>query len=494
MRASFPPAIDNVVSSTDSRPAVWARLPLVAVLSGVALAELVINRLLGHLLSHEPLAPADLSRRLFDYARLFLYELTAVLSLLLLAAGLARLVTLGRRYRLGARLSLSLLGLLCVLLSALGAVVRLPPELAFHLQLSYSFLALLLVLGLVTAPVPWRLRLGSLALLVPVVLHSAAGFYRRLAASPGVVGSGLDAWAQTALLVVAIATIPAFAVRRRARLAAGLAAVLVGAMTVLVRLDWETAARVAGYGFGLTLPIAPWAQLLFLLALGSFCFTVATLLLNSGALRLRGWGLLLLGLGGLEQQAPFWVTLAAVGFLCLAESVLRAASAPLSREEFEGMVRRGAALLGSPQVVLTGRSGYETARLHAPASGDRPLSLTVSRAGGAIRRVDITIGEELPRRPPFTLARRQAARLGPSADGPLIETGDAAFDLAFATRDRRGLNAVILDDATRVRLCALCHGWLGIWPQRGLHYRARALDEASLPPLLELLRELAARE
>ena len=53
----------------------------------------------------------------------------------------------------------------------------------------------------------------------------------------------------------------------------------------------------------------------------------------------------------------------------------------------------------------------------------------------------------------------------------------------------------LLDDATRARLQKLCAGWLGVWPQRGVHYRARTVagGEDALPLLIELLRDLASR-
>lgn len=498
MRASFRAAIHHIVSTSDSRPAAWARVPLVAVLAGVALAELLVNRLVGHLLPFDPLAPRGLGRRAFADTRLFLYELTAVLSVLVLAAGLVRVALGGERYRIGARLSLSLVGLVCVLLAALGAVAELPPDLFFHLQLSYSFLALLIVLGIVAARTSGRMRLGTVALFLPVALHFAARFLRRVSPAPELTSTPLEleTVAQATLAAAALVAVPCFAARRRGlRLAVGLAAMLVGATAVLVRLDWETAARVAAYGFGVALPMAPWALVIYLLALGGFTFTVVTLLASRGAERLRGWGLLLFALGGLDQQAPFQMALSAVGLLCLAESVVRGAGTPMSREAFENVVRRGAAAVGAPQVVLTGANGYETVRLHAPATAALPVALTIARSAGLISRVDVVVGEAVPRDPPFTLERRDAARLGPRADGPAIETGDAEFDHAFVTRDRRGLNARLLDDATRARLRAVCAGWLGVWPQRGVHYRAQAIvdSEDALPLLIELLRDLAAR-
>lgn len=498
MRATFAAAIQKAVSESDSRPAGWARFPLVALLAGVALGELALNRIAGHLLPLDPLLSRTLGRRAFSDARLFFYELTAVLSALMLGAALARIARFGERYRIGARVSFTLVGLIVVLLSALGAVAELPADLFFHLHMSFAFFALLITISIVAARAPGRVRLGVVILYLPVALHFAARLTRRLSPVPELTSTPfeLEAIAQATLAAAAVVAVPCFASRRHGvRLGIGLGAGFVGATALLVRLDWETAARVAAYGFGLTLPMAPWALIVYLLALGGFVFTLTTLLSSTGAEQLRGWGLLLYGLAGLDQQAPFQMTLAALGLVCIAESVLRAGAAPMSREAFENILRRGAAAVGAPQVMLTGPAGYETVRLHSPAASAPPVALSLSRHAGLISGVDVVVGEAPPRDPPFTLERRHAGRLGPRADGPAIDTGDAEFDRAFATRDRRGLNAALLDDTTRARLGALCTGWLGVWPQRGVHYRARSVEggEDALPLLIELLRELAAR-
>jgi hypothetical protein len=252
---------------------------------------------------------------------------------------------------------------------------------------------------------------------------------------------------------------------------------------------------VAAYGFGLALPMAPWALVVYLLALGGFVYTVTTCLSSTGPEQLRGWGLLLFGLGGLDQQAPFQLTLAALGLLCIAESAVRDALPPMTREAFENVVRRGAAAVGAPQVMLSGPHGYETVRLQSPPTAPMTVTLSIARHAGHNSGVAVVVGETPPRDPPFTLERRGGGRLGPRADGAAIETGDAAFDRAFATRDKRGLNAQLLDDGTRARIGALCTGWLGVWPQRGVRYRARTVagGEDALPLLIELLRELAGR-
>jgi hypothetical protein len=499
LRASFRTATRLPVPDSDSRASTWVRFPLVAVLAVVASGELLVNRIFGQLLQVDPLQPRAPWRRALLDVRLFLYELTAVLAVLLLASALARVATHGDRYRDGARVSFALVGLVCVGLAALGAIGELPPDLYFHLHLSYTFLALLVCMSVVAARAPARIRLGTLILFLPTGLHFAARLLRRLTPAPELLSTPLEleTIAQATLAAAAVVAIPCFASRRHGfRLAMALAATLVGAAAILIRIDWEMAARVAKYGFGVILPMAPWALLVYLVAVGSFVFTVVTLLSSTGAERLRGYGLLFYGLSGLEYQAPFQMALGALGLLCIAESVVRVVGPTLDREGFENLVRRGAAAVGAPQVVLTGASGFETVRLHSPGTATPVVALIIARHAGQVATIDIVVGEEMPRDPPFTLERRHTERLGPRADGPAIETGDPRFDAAFVTRDRRGLNARLLDDAIRVRLHDLCAGWLGVWPQRGVRYRAQTLGgggEDALPLLIELLRELAGR-
>jgi hypothetical protein len=489
------------VSESESGAKTWARFPLVAVLAVVACGELLINRIYGHLIEIDPLQPRTLFRRALTDVRLFLYELTAVLAALLLASALIRVALHGDRYRVGARVSFSIVGTVCVVLAAMGAVAELHPDLYFHLNMSYAFLALLITISIVSARAPARLKLGTVILFLPSALHFVARLMRRLTPAPELLSTPLEleSIAQATLAAAALVAIPCFASRRRHgwRLAIALAATAVGASAVLVRVDWDAAARVAGYGFGVTLPMAPWALLVYLVALGAFVFTVVTLLSSTGVERLRGYGLLFYGLSGLEYQAPFQMALAALGLLCIAESVVRSGGEPMPRAAFEDLVRRGAAAVGAPQVILTGGEGYETVRLHSPASAPAPqVALTIARQAGLVASLDVVVGDEVPRDPPFTIERRHSERLGPRADGPAIETGDQAFDGAFLTHDRRGLNATLLDDVTRMRLRELSTGWLGVWPQRGVRYRAVELGTGgsdALPALIALLRELAAR-
>ncbi len=489
--------MSSPVSASDSRAATWARFPLVALLAVVAGAELLINRIAGHLVEIDPLMTRTLGRRIFIDSRIFVYELTAILSVMILGSALAR-ITASKLYRIGARVSFTMIGFVCVIMASLGAAAELPADVYFDLQLSFAFMFLLATMTLIAARTTWRLRLGAFVLFLPPALHFAARLVRRLTPVPELTSTPLEleALAQATLAAASVIAVPCFASRRHGRrLGIAIAAALVGAAAVLIRADWETAARVAAYGFGVALPMQSWAILVYLLAFGAFAYTVVTLISSTGPERLRGYGLLLYGLAGLDYQAPFQMALSGLGFLCLLESVVRPTEPPMAREAFENLVRRAAAAVGAPQVTLTGNSGYETARVHSPASEALPVAVTLTRAAGQVTLVDVVVGERVPRDPPFTLERRDAGKLGPRAEGTAIETGEPKFDAAFATRDRRGLNAQLLDDATRARLHDACRGWIGVWPQRGVRYRAESLaaGDDALPGLIALLRELATR-
>ena len=142
---------EKAVSASDSRAAAWARTPLVAVLASVALAELALNRLAGQIVRLDPFSTRGFWRHAFSDSRLFAYELVAVLSAMMLGSALARIAAFGDHYRIGARVSFSLVGIVVVIFSALGAVAELPPDLFFHLHMSFAFLALLIIFSIVGA-------------------------------------------------------------------------------------------------------------------------------------------------------------------------------------------------------------------------------------------------------------------------------------------------------------------------------------------------------
>jgi hypothetical protein len=486
----------KLVSADSPRPSATSRVSLVAVLAAVAFVELVLNRVLGRLLHLEFLQPRSPGMRVFDDLSYFSFQLLSVAAVLLFAAGIARVAIVGKEFRSGARASLPLVGAVFLVLAALGVVVRLPQNLVFHLQLSFLFVLLLLLLSTVASPATLRVKLGTVFLFLGIALRLAPQMAFRLNVFEEPSPLVRDLLQVSSLSAIAAGTLLFVPRRRSTRLAPILTWLVVCGAALLIRRDWETAARVAAYGFGLELPIQPWGQLIILATLAATLYATVRLLVVPGTHRLRGFGVVLLFLAGLELSAPGQLAVAALGFLCLAASAVRVDGAPLTREAFERLVKSGAAALGAQQVTITGTTGDEVARLHSPADAGKPITVVLSRRSSTLREVEVTVGETPPRDPPFTVEHGAAPRLGPRASGARVETGEAAFDAAFDVHDQRSAGTSLLDDATRAQLTSHLRGWLGVWPQRGVRYRAAelaTLTDDELPSLIALLKDLATK-
>jgi hypothetical protein len=467
----------------------------VAFLAGVALLELVLNRVVIRLIHLDFLQPRSTLTRVLDDTGLFAFELVSVLATLLLLAALVRVALGTEPFRPGARASIPLIGTVFVVLSMLGVLVKLPPNLQFHMHLSFVFMSLLLALSVVASPASGATKLGTLLLLLTLELRIVPNLLVMVGRLPRETfwrGETMGLITLGCATVGLVLLIPRGSGRRL--LSSVLTWIVVCAAAFLIRKDWETAARIAAYGFGVDLPVTPWGQLICLAALAAGLYATLRCLTVPGTTRLRGWGLLLVGLGGLQLELPGQLALVGLGLFCLAISAVRVDGAPLSREAFDTVLRHAAGLLGATSVTVTGDPGEETARVHSPA-GQPPVAVAVTRRVGTVIDVDIAVGEPPPRDPPFTLTRRGSGRLGPQPDGARVLTEDPAFDRAFEVRDKRGDGAPLLDEETRKRLASQVRGWLGVWPQRGVRYHARELPpgDETLAQLIVLLRELAAR-
>ncbi|HEY7955337.1 MAG TPA: hypothetical protein VII38_08590 [Polyangia bacterium] len=483
------------MASSSAVPHPRTRIPLVAILAVVAFCELVLNRVIARLIHLEFLQPRSTLTHALDGAGLFFFELVGVLAVLLLAVALARIALFARELRPGARISLPLVGGVFLVLASLGIVVRLPPSLMFHLHLSFFFFGLLLLLATLAAPTTWSVRLGMLFLVVAVGIRLVPLIANRFGFAPDLTPARFEWLSDGQLVAIALAALCFVPRHGNTRLAPILtwSAVCIGAF--LIRRDFDTAQRVAAYGFGIDLPLNPIGQLLCLSALAATVYASVRLLSQPGIRRLRGYGLVLLALGGAGFEQPGLLAVTALGLLCIGTSAARVDGTPLSREAFDRLMRAGAAALGTPQVTLTGAPGYEIARLHAPPEAGTAVEVVVARRAGVISDVEITVGEAPPREPPFSIARSGTQHLGPHAAGARVGTEDVAFDRAFEVYDKRGGGAALLDEPTRARMTEHLAGWLGLWPQRGLRYRATTLPptDDALVPLLTLLRDLYAR-
>lgn len=490
-------------------PPSLSRLPLEALLAGVAFLELGLNRVLSRLIHLEFLQPRSGLTRAIDTVGLFAFQLVSVLGVMVLGAGILRVALYGREFRPGARASFPFVGAVFMTLAVLGICVRLPQNLHFHLHLSFLFLVMLMVLATLASHATASVKLGTVFLFGAVALRLVPAMLGRLWQRPPLTASQSELVGHGVMVLIAVGALWLIPRRGRTRLAAVLTWIVVCAAALLIRRDWETAARVAAYGFGVELPIQPWGQLLCLGALAAAVYTTVRLLLHRGTQRLRGYGLVLLASGGLQLDLPYQLALVALGFLCLTESAVRVDGTPLTREAFDELVRRAAGSVGAPKVTVTGAPGYEVARLtsalvpaersdQSDAPATPPVQVVLSRRAGVISDVQVTVGEAPPRDPPFSIEHRAAAGLGPHAAGNRVETDDPAFDRTFTVHDKRGAGAALLDEDTRARFTRHVTGWLGVWPQRGVRYRTSELpggaqNDDALPSLIAFLRELAAR-
>jgi hypothetical protein len=466
---------------------------VVVILGGIALLELVTNRIVARLLRTEFLQPRSSLTRALDDIGLFAFQFLSVLGLMVLIAGIGRVMVAGQEFRPGARMSLPIVGGVFVALSSLAMLVKLPGNLLFHLHLSFLFVTLLLALAVLASHASVAVKLGVVSLVAATGVKLVPAMMARLSAEPRFSALANDVFSYTALALIVTGSILFVPRRGRLRAAPVITFLVVCGAAVLVRADWETAYRVAMYGFGVELPIHPWGQLAVLAALAATLYSTLSLLSVPGVHRLRGYGLMLLTLGGLSLELPAQLTLVALGFLCVAESAVRSDGKPIAREAFEQVVRRAAALIGAQQATITGTPGFEMARLHAP--GDGRLTVQIARRAGVISEVEIALGEVPPRDPPFCVELRSNAGLGPHEPGARVETGDAAFDRAFLVHDRRGAGAALLDDDMRKRMSELVTGWLAVYPQRGVIYRATSLPSGddSLATLVTFVKEIAQR-
>jgi hypothetical protein len=484
-----------VPESPESRPQPRGGISLVAFLGAALFFELWLNRIVARTLRRDPSGPLERFARKIDLFGLYLFELTSVLGALLLGGAILQVVG-SPRHRGPFRLSMAIVGGVTTVLIAVGTFTRLPPRLHAHLYLSALFLLFVIVLGTLALPSTRALRAGVAVLAVPVCVMLAANLIQRMNA-PGVLDPRASLLAESAgALLIACGLASPWLLGPEGPggpLAAAAGALTLGGGLGLGWVDWDLAARLAGIGLGVAIPLGRFMLPLYVLAASALVYTAFALMARPGPERLRGVGVFLIGAVGLQLELPYQIAGSLIGFVCLLESAARPALGAITRDELDASLRAAGTQLGTAHITVVGPSGRERARLHFSAPGGLPGVLCVDRRGGAIARVELSVGEIPPRTPPFTVAAR-GTRLGPSAPGPAIATDDSAFDAQFVVRDRRGAGGALLDAETRAQLLREAKGWVGVWPTRGARFVGRTLvTDERLPALAQLLAHLCAR-
>ena len=312
-------------------------LSLPAILSLSAVAEFLLFRLLQPLLRAAPtLLPGWLQNGLLA-AGTFFAHFSGLLSL----ASLLALLFVAMRERGIAshpvgRLGLGLMSLFFVSLASLE--ILFPKLLAetiglvraqWLMQTSSLCLSVLLALAVLprhTATL-WH-KLAMMLLLVPPVLLLENQWH--LLTSRGLmqrVGLVLILYGPT-LATAALGGAGLLLLTRRTwnwstdSLALLFTSIIVGCMTLLLLAAPAAAARLIYIAFDLQLPHQPLAQGIYMGSLAVWSLAVFSLLFRHGALRLRGMGILLVGLAGAQPRTIHQEAFFLVGLLCMAESLL----------------------------------------------------------------------------------------------------------------------------------------------------------------------------
>lgn len=455
------------------------RLPLVAILAAGMILEIVLNRVGARLLHHDLLAPPGWMRDSVDWGGLYVYYFASVLAVFLATMGLIRFLAFPSLVPRGARGAMSALAVAFVPLAVMGVYTVLPPALGFYLRAAFTALALLVSLAGWLTVSPLRAKAGLSLLVLPVIFQLLAYLAWARAGQASDLARTLHWNGEATLLVGVVIALYCLSPRHTrwtapALLGLGAAAGLVWAAHV----DWGLANRVVLYASGLELPGGVLGQAVYGISFGAWTALVVALLLRPGAPRLRGWGVLLLGLSGYQfgqHVQPVQLAATLVGLLCILASLDELAlRGGADTEAWRSLVQRIASALGAGTAMLAGDGGDEEARMRVTRGGV-PVELTLGRRGGRPAILEVACGvAHAHEAAPLSLTRRGSERLG-KADGALVETGDVVFDEAFRIRDSRRVEGSdpLLSDALRPELMSSIEGWLGIWPGGGARYRAR---------------------
>jgi hypothetical protein len=303
---------------------------LTATLSVVAVADLVLHRLLDRLFL--PQHPTGLARVLGEAGR-FAFHLGGVLGLILVVLTLVTGLRHGDLFPRSMRFAVSSVALFFVV-AVLVALLALPIPEGFMVHLiktSHAFLAWFIILALWRTPGLVRAKAGVTLFAVPAILHAVALFCERVGWGhnfPAELARAAEicALAAGALSPLLLAGEPASG--RRAVVGAVVGVLTLSVLLVGLVARFDLVQMLALYGFRLDLPqlATPGAVTYVAMVIASFVglsMSIVWTLSEPGGSRLVGWGLILLGAAGYQTLAPNQVLFATCGLLALATGTVR---------------------------------------------------------------------------------------------------------------------------------------------------------------------------
>jgi hypothetical protein len=312
---------------TSGRP-----LNLTATLSVVAVADLVLHRLVERLFL--PQHPTGLALLASEAGR-FAFHLGGVLGLVLVVVTLFGSLRRGDLFPRSMRFAVGSIGLFFVLTSGM-AVLALPlpePFMVHLIKTSHAFLGWFIIMALWRAPGPVRAKAGVTLFALPAILHAVALFCDRLGWGrpfPAELARAAEICALAAGALSPLLLTPEPATGRRGLVGASVGVLTLSLLLMALVTRFDLVQMLALYGFRLDLPplITPGAVTYVALVIASFvglAMTIVWTLADAGGSRLVGYGLILLGAAGYQTLAPNQVLFATCGLLALAAGTLRPA-------------------------------------------------------------------------------------------------------------------------------------------------------------------------
>jgi hypothetical protein len=309
------------------------RLNLTAVLTALAVLDLVLDRVLGRLFMPAPAAARTLGR-LTAQTGAFVSYLGGALALFVFIWCFVGLLRRRELFPRSMRLVVALLALsFVVLLSCSMTLFHLPARLFVQLKTSHAFLAWLVAAALWRAPVPVRARVGVTLFVLPAMLHTAALFFAEMGWGRSELLPGDLARAGELLAFVAAGAAPLLLplTLKGTRFGAvawiaGLCAV--GGLVAAAVLRFDLMKVVAEHGLRVELPppssAGAWAYVMLLgLAVLGTALLVMPAIAAGGGDRLIGCGVLLMVTSGYQIASAPDLAISACGLLALALGVTR---------------------------------------------------------------------------------------------------------------------------------------------------------------------------
>jgi hypothetical protein len=477
---------------------------LTAALVVVGLFELAFNRLAGRLFfPHATLALGGGSRTSSFLAASgpFLFQLTAVLALGILVAAFVGLLRRGELYPRAMRFSVGVIALVFAVFSA-QALLRgqLAPRFFLYVETSFGFLSLLTAIAFACTPTQIRVKVGVALLALPGLLHAAA-----------ILGVGWGQGSDSATLMAEAGEVALIAAamgapfllpprpwrERHWRLPLAVAAAVTSLFIVGLSVRFDLVQASALYGLRMELPpLGTVAGVAYVLALFGWSYATVELTIDKGGMRLCGYGLGLLALGGYDAGSPVELSLSLLGLLAVSLGELRAApyadrNRPrVAPADWRAFVGRLATALGDgtepdgtpPQAVIAEEEELEVSRIQTHRRG-YPIAVKLLRRRGTLVELDAAIGQ-IGRESPDASIERHRRWLARSPEHRLkltrMKTGDATFDQKFSVHGTAPLG----DAELRHRIARQQgDGVLTLWNGNAARYllaHPSAIDEA--PP------------